>query len=173
MKILEFRRHSTRVKSSPHLIQEGVEKARKIGSTLGSYNLVISSNAPRAIETAVAMGYAVDQIREEISATPEKIEGEVTWGMNFDQYNEVVKQGGKTADYVDKMATFVMDIAKLLDENESALVISHGGLIELLTIGCFPLEDYKQWGEPLDTCEGVRILIHNEEFEKIELLRVK
>ena len=107
MKIIEFRRHSIRVKPSPHLTQEGVEKARKVGDSLSGFNLVLSSSAPRAIETAVAMGYAVDGIREEISITPQELEKEVMWGMNFDQYLGVIKKGGLTASYATQMSLFV------------------------------------------------------------------
>ncbi len=32
MKIIELRRHSKRVKPSPHLTQDGVELARKVGA---------------------------------------------------------------------------------------------------------------------------------------------
>ena len=172
MKIIELRRHSTRLKSSPHLTQEGVEKARRVGETLGKFDLVISSKAPRAIETAVAMGYAVNQIMEEISMTPDNIETEVQWGMNFHQYSEVIKQGKKTAEYSSQMALIVKDIANMVSENESILIVSHGGLIEITTIGCFPLERYTDWGAPLDTCEGIRIYLEDNEFKKIELLRV-
>ncbi|MHA1200486.1 MAG: histidine phosphatase family protein [Candidatus Heimdallarchaeaceae archaeon] len=126
MKIIELRRHSIRDSPFPHLNQRGVEKARRVGDTFGDFKHVISSNAPRSLETAVAMGYAVDKVMEEISMTPEEIEKEVTWGMDFDQYSEVVKQGSKTAEYASQMALFIKDIANMLAENESALLVSHG-----------------------------------------------
>ena len=173
MKKIEMRRHSIRVKPSPHLTQQGVEKARKVGDSLGSFNYVISSNVPRAIETAVAMGYAVDKVMEEVSMTPSEIDDEISWGMDFAQYNQVITEGGKTAQYADQMAMFIKEISKIISDNETLLIISHGGLIELTAIGCFPLEEYKKWGEALDTCEGVRIYLDNEEFKRIELLRVK
>ncbi len=173
MKILELRRHSKRSAPSPHLNQEGVKKARKLGSSMGVYDLVVSSNAPRAIETAVAMGYAVDEIIEEISMTPDYIEKEVTWGMNFGEFAEVIKQKGKTYEYSNQMAEFLLDFSKKVPENGSALLVSHGGLIELVTIGCFPNEDYDSWGNYLSTCEGVRIHIKEENFEKVKLLRMR
>ncbi len=171
MKIIEFRRHSIRIRPSPHLTQEGVMKARKVGDTLGEFNLVLSSNAPRAVETAVAMGYAVDKIVDEISKALPEIEDEVTWGMDFVQYRDAIRKGCKTAEYATKMVLFVKDIANLISEGESALVVGHGGWLEITTIGCFPQEEYEKWGDPLDTCEGIRMYITNNEFEKIELLR--
>lgn len=172
MKILEFRRHSKRSTPSPHLNQEGVDKARKLGNELGDFTFVVSSNAPRAIETAVALGYAVDEIVEEISMTPDYIEDEVTWGMNFGEFASVIKQKGQTFDYSKQMAEFLLNFAKKLPKNGSALLVSHGGLIEIATIGCFPNEDYDFWGKYLSTCEGVRFHIKEGNFEKIELLRI-
>jgi len=172
MKIIELRRHSMRVRPSPHLTQEGVDKARRVGESLGDFNLVISSRAPRAIETAVAMGYAVDEIMEEVSTTPDELNQEVIWGVDFLQYFEVVKKGEKTTKYASDMALFIKKIAELVENDQSILIVSHGGLIELTTIGCFPTENYERWGEPLDTCEGVRIYLENKEFKKIDLVRV-
>ena len=173
MKVLEFRRHSKRTIPSPHLNQEGIDKARKIGEELGKYDLVGSSYAPRAIETAVAMGYAVDEIYDELSMTPDYIEDEVVWGMNFSEFSDVIRKEGKTYNYVHEMANFLLEFAKKLPNNGSALLVSHGGLIELVAIGCFPNEDYISWGKYLGTCEGVRIYIKDGNFEKIELLRIQ
>ncbi len=172
MKVLEFRRHSKRTIPSPHLNQEGIDKARKIGEELGEYDLIGSSYAPRAIETAVAMGYAVDEIYDELSMTPDYIEDEVVWGMNFSEFADVIKKEGKTYDYVKEMANFLLELAKKLPDNGSALLVSHGGLIELVAIGSFPKEDYSSWGKYLGTCEGVKIYIKDGNFEKIELLRI-
>ena len=172
MKILEFRRHTKRSKSSPHINQDGVDKARNLGNKLGKYDLVVSSCAPRAIETAVAMGYAVDEICDEISKTPDSIEDEVVWGLNFEEFAKVIRKKGKTHEYVQQLADFVLDFSDKIPENGTALMISHGGLLELLTIGCFPNEDYKSWGKYLSTCEGVKIYIKDRSFEKVELLRI-
>ena len=171
MKIIEFRRHSIREKSSPHLTQEGVDLAKKVGETLGKYDKIISSNATRAVETAVAMGYAVEEIHEEVSMTPEDIENEVEWGMGFSEYADVIKKGGETAKYANKMAEYIMKIATELPEDGYALIVSHGGLIEITTIGCLPTIDYAFWSKPLDCCEGVRLAYDGEKFVAAEILR--
>ncbi len=67
MKYLEVRRHSKRNPPRPHLIQEGVSLARKLGNTLGHFDRVITSTLPRALETAIAMGYAVDMEFEQLA----------------------------------------------------------------------------------------------------------
>lgn len=62
MKILEVRRHSFRKQGGgSQLSQVGVEYARRLGVTMGSFAYVATSVSPRARETAIAMGFAVDQ----------------------------------------------------------------------------------------------------------------
>jgi hypothetical protein len=69
MRWLEVRRHSHTKKDAAqsrgsHLSAEGVSLARLVGESLGPFALVVTSESPRAIETAVAMGFAVDDTVE-------------------------------------------------------------------------------------------------------------
>ncbi len=60
MPMLEIRRHSKRNgDEAVHLSQEGVELARWSGTLMGPFEIVATSVAPRARETAIAMGFAV------------------------------------------------------------------------------------------------------------------
>src|SRR4051794_22925059 len=43
------------------LSQEGVDYARRLGASMGPFARVVTSVVPRARETAIAMGFAVDQ----------------------------------------------------------------------------------------------------------------
>jgi hypothetical protein len=74
MRWLEVRRHSITKKSGARgprsqLFQEGVDLARLVGRSLGSFAFVVTSASPRAIETALAMGYAVDDTADLPPAT--------------------------------------------------------------------------------------------------------
>ena len=65
MRTIDIRRHSYTKKGEArgkgsHLSQPGIDLARKVGETLGPYDLVLTSLIPRTVETAIAMGYAVD-----------------------------------------------------------------------------------------------------------------
>ena len=173
MKTIEHRRHSIREKPSKHISQEGVNLARKVGEQMGDFDKVFSSIAPRAIETAVAMGYAVEDTLEMVSQTPERLENEVEWGTNFKGYLEAYHRSEVVAEYARELAEFHRKLVEKLPEDSSILIISHGGLLELAIIGCFPEEDYVTWGEPLDCCEGVKMVLENGEFHKIELLRIR
>jgi len=59
MRMIEVRRHSL-VQDHVHLSQAGIDLARPVGSTLGPFNRVVTSQILRTVETAVAMGFAVD-----------------------------------------------------------------------------------------------------------------
>ncbi len=62
MKTLEVRRHSYRKQGGgSQLSQAGVDYARQLGATMGPFAYVATSVSPRARETAIAMGFAVDQ----------------------------------------------------------------------------------------------------------------
>ena len=67
MRTLEVRRHTIRNLSSPHISQDGVDLARRVGQGLGKFDRVVTSTLPRAFETAIAMGYAVDEQIEQLS----------------------------------------------------------------------------------------------------------
>src|SRR3954470_8143082 len=61
MKTLEIRRHSMRKSGGgSQLSQAGVDYARMLGASLGPFAQVVTSVVPRARETAIAMGFAVD-----------------------------------------------------------------------------------------------------------------
>jgi hypothetical protein len=65
MRWLEVRRHSLIKKGlargrGSHLSAQGVALARAVGAKLGPIAHVLTSTTPRAVETAIAMGLAVD-----------------------------------------------------------------------------------------------------------------
>ena len=75
MVTLEVRRHTMRVKPGQHLSHKGVSLARTVGLGIGPFDRVASSNLPRAIETAIAMGTAVDDVIEDLGRLWVYLEG--------------------------------------------------------------------------------------------------
>lgn len=49
------------VKDRAHLSQAGVEVARCVGASMGPFDCVVTSRITRTLETAIAMGFAVDE----------------------------------------------------------------------------------------------------------------
>ena len=173
MRYLEIRRHTMRNKPGKHLSQAGVNLARQVGEKLGPFDQVITSKLPRAFETAIAMGFAVEVRYAELNTIDEAIENEIDWAAGFAEFAQIIRQGGITARAAHQQAAFWQKLALAVPENGCALLISHGSIIEAGTIGCLPDLDYSNWGKPCDYCEGVLLGFEGNRFITGELLRLK
>lgn len=172
MKILEIRRHSIRLKSSGHLSQEGINLARSIGQGLGPFDFVATSTLTRALETAVAMGFAVHEQVELMSTYGAAVEAEAPWPLPYFHYSEIVKRDGVAAKYAYQLFDYYADIMNKIVEGGSALVVNHGGVVELGTVACLPDENFSLWGDEASYCEGARLYWENNKFVKGAVLRV-
>jgi broad specificity phosphatase PhoE len=172
MRYIELRRHTMRVKPGQHLSQAGVDLARRVGETIGPFNQVITSTIPRAYETAIAMGFAVDEQLQELSLLPDGLEDEVNWDAGFAAFAQAVQQGGAVSQYIQAQAALINRIVRSLPDNSAALVISHGGIVEAQVIGCLAHVDFTSWGEGCNYCEGARLHFDDEQFLNGEVLRI-
>ena len=172
MKTIEVRRHSIRSKPGDHLSQEGVKLARRIGEDMGPFERVVTSTLPRAFETAIAMGFAVDEQVELMSSYGPDVESEAPWPQSFAAYAKAVKRGNAAAGYGKRLADYYANLADSLNEDEAALVINHGGIVELGVVASFPGADYDTWGEAVDYCEGARLFWQDGKFIDAHILRV-
>ena len=172
MKTLEIRRHSIRSHSGDHLNQSGVALARMVGQNIGPFDRVITSTLARAFETAIAMGFAVDEQSDLMSTYGRDVEREAPWPLSFDDYSRVLKGGGAATKYAQKLAKYYASIMNFISESRSALVINHGGVVELGVVGCLPGFDFSSWGGSVEYCEGARLYWDEDEFVKAEVLRV-
>lgn len=183
MKRLEVRRHSFTKKGAARsrgstLSAEGIRLARAVGSTMGPFAYVVASQIPRTLETALAMGFAVDVLAEM---------GAGGWD---EATSEIDHRSLRSADdlylrYVDRFAIggAVMRIGReqagiwdravrRIGDGEAALVVSHGGLIEPALIAALPPDwDHSRWGRGFAHCEGMA-LIWEGGFTDAEVLRV-
>jgi hypothetical protein len=171
MKILEIRRHSIRSPLGEHLNQTGVTLARLVGQNIGPFDRVVTSKHPRAFETAIAMGFAVDEQNELMNTYGSAVTNEAPWPQPYYKYSEIIKQEGVAAKYANKLAKYYAGIMEFISEGRSALVINHGGVVELSVVGCLPDVDFSTWGDSADYCEGAR-LYWDGKFIRAEVLRV-
>ncbi|MCE9645008.1 MAG: hypothetical protein K8S20_03330 [Chloroflexi bacterium] len=169
MKILEIRRHS--IRTGDHLSQTGVTLARLVGQNIGPFDRVVTSTLPRALETALAMGFAVDEQNELLSTYGNAVEKEAPWPQPFGVYAEIIRNGGPAARYAHKLARYYAGVMEYISEGRSALAINHGGVVELGVVGCLPEFDFSSWSEPVNYCEGARLYWENK-FIRAEVLRV-
>ena len=173
MRYLEVRRHTMRKQPGIHLSQEGVTLARRIGDTIGPFDRVVTSTLERAFETAIAMGFAVDEQVELLAQMGEGVDAEVDWSAGFAAFAAAIARGGATARFAAELAALWREIVSALPDGGRALVISHGGIVEAGAIGCLPGADHASWGRGLDYCEGVRLGFDGEQFASVEILRLE
>lgn len=172
MFIVEHRRHTMRTKPGQHLSQAGVDLARAVGSTMGRFDLVVTSTIPRAFETAIAMGYAVG---EQIEALADfSAFTDLTVLETFQRVRDAMSSEteGTLARFGNAVVALHERIVERLPPNGSALLVSHGGFPEATAVACVPSVDYESWGPGCDYCEGVRLRHDGRSWIGAELLRL-
>ena len=172
MKTIEIRRHSIRNKPGAHLSQQGVTLARLVGQNLGPFDRVMTSALPRAFETAIAMGFAVDEQNELMSTYGDIVELEAPWPQSLAEYGEIINKGGAAARYANRLAQVYHQLVDYLADGRAALVVNHGGIAELGAVACLPTADHEVWGPHFECCEGIRLFWIDGKFVDAEVLRV-
>jgi broad specificity phosphatase PhoE len=180
MKTLEIRRHGMRKQGGgSQLSQQGVSEARKLGASLGPFATVVTSVVPRARETAIAMGFAVDyEIVTLVSEEAFYEEAEQTrWWQNpqpFAALASVIARKGPTWRYAHGLLAMWRDILMPLQDASAALLIGHSGELEIALVACFPDADHTKWGAPFGLLEGARLQFGGEpeHFITFEFARV-
>ena len=174
MPVIDHFRHSIRTPPSEHLTHEGVLRARRVGERLGEYDFVATSELPRAIETAIAMGYGVDRYYTMLGSlmlADEELDLTVTLGWRH--VAEAAKRGQLTAHAASCHADLLRSIAASLRGDGGALLVSHGGVIELGVVGLLPDLDYAAWGVACERCEGVRLTFEGTTCVEAHLMRLE
>jgi broad specificity phosphatase PhoE len=177
MRVLEVRRHSL-VKDHVHLSQAGVDLARQVGAGMGPFDLVYTSHITRTLETALAMGFAVDSQLPVLGEVSAELRAEFghherwTWERPFAAFADLIRRGGATARLGRAQAETWRTIIRGVPEGGQALVISHGSIIEVGIVACLPHGDHAAWGPSFDKCEGARLTFEGDEWTALELLRV-
>lgn len=172
MRYLDVRRHTMRAEGSPHISQAGIDLARRIGDEIGRVARVATSTAPRAFETAIAMGLAVDEQVELLRELGEGVEAEVRWDAGFAAFGRAFQQGGATARFGTALAAMWRAFIETVPDGGRALIITHGGIVECGAVACLPEADHGAWGPACGYCEGVRLGLDGAAFVEVEILRV-
>lgn len=180
MRTLEVRRHSVRKEGGgSQLSQPGVDLARRLGAAVGPFARVVASVVPRARETAIAMGFAVDYELVTLVAEDEshaELERNRWWEspLPFVALAELLAARGALYRYAHAQAALWRDLMNGIPDGSAALLISHSGEIELALAACFPRADHASWGGPFGHCEGARLTYDGEpaRFTACELLRL-
>ncbi len=170
---IQLRRHSARHHDEwGHLTTEGVELARRVGERLGRFDLVGSSPLPRAAETAIAMGVGIDFEDRELALVGEAAMSEIDWPMPFAEFARRYRDHGGIWQRGRKLVTFLVGVADRLDAGASALLFSHGAVIEMAAVAAVPDADFDEWGDHCGHCEGVQLVFESGRVDSVRLLRV-
>jgi hypothetical protein len=146
---------------------------------MGPFAFVLTSDVARSWETALAMGFAVDDCVDmggpDFEAASREIAHHRWWESPdpFALWKAHVAQSGPVAALARYQEALWRDAVGRVPAGGGALVISHGGLIEPGLVACFPNDDHCAWGGPFETLEGVRLQVDDGAWVAVELLRVE
>lgn len=173
---IDYRRHAMRTKPVQHLSRTGVDLARRVGAgefgSVAGYDLVVTSTIPRAYETAIAMGFAVDEQLEVFSTMDEATLAELQWPRHISEAAHVFLGKGPAGHFARGQAAVLRDIARRLPADGAALVVSHGGIVEAGAIALLPEVDHQAWGPAIGYVEGIRLFFDSASCVRAEPLRV-
>ncbi len=187
MKTLEVRRHSCTKKGEArgkgsHLSADGVALAREVGRNLPEFDYVMASTVPRTLETAIAMGYAVDDLVK----VPQKLAGQAmvvvghlerwSWEFPWLRFRELAANHDVAGRYGEWLRDSWIAALDRVPEDGRALVVSHGRDIELGVLACLPHvpdDEVRGWGEPVHQCEGVTMTFDGDRFSLVGINRTR
>ncbi len=187
MKTLEVRRHSCTKKGDDrgrgsHLSADGVLLAREVALDLPGFDYVMASTVPRTLETAVAMGYAVDDLVK----VPQKLAGQAmvvvghlerwSWKFPWLRFRELAAGHEVVGSYGEWLRDSWIAALDRVPDDGKALVVTHGRDIELGVLACLPDvpdDELRRWGEPVHQCEGVTLAYSGGRFELLRITRTR
>jgi hypothetical protein len=179
VKTIEIRRHACTKKGigrgkGSQLSQSGVLLAREISIGQANPDYVLTTTVPRTLETALAMGFAVDRCLE----IPRKVAGPAmaivghlerwSWPEPWRRFRELARDHEEVARFGAWLRERWQEALAMVPEGGHVLVISHGRDIELGVLACLPdLGDdvLAALGEPLHQCEGATLDWDGARFE--------
>lgn len=170
MKYLEHRRHTERTKPLDHINQKGIDLAKRVSKETGPFHYVLTSTIPRAVETALVLGYEVNRMDDLLFHYKPELMGELG-DQSFKDIAKAVKSGKYSTSYAEDQLSLFKKALDEVVEGETVLVVSHGCMVEIGLTAMFPEGDHKNWGEPFTYLEGFRVEYKDGEFRNPEILR--
>jgi hypothetical protein len=110
---------------------------------------VVTSASPRAVETALAMGFAVDDAVELPSGyVPGEVEHhqQWRWPRPYSAYAELLGRGGGLPAVAEAYRVAWTGVVEAVPEGAAALVVCHGCGIEAGLVACLPDVDHGSSG---------------------------
>ena len=131
-----------------------------IGSALHNVLYVLTGPDRRHIETAIAMGFAVDETVDWPSAYVAGVvehHDQWQWNQPFVTYAELLDRSRALRDVVQTHLDHWLRAVDQVPDDSAALVISSGGSIEPVLVATSPTSDFASWGSALHQLEGATL----------------
>jgi broad specificity phosphatase PhoE len=152
--VLRHAERQDRSNNWSHLSEAGIEQARAAGSRFEPFQLVVTSPLPRAVETAVAMGFAVSRTHPGIQDIGDQIARHVAWSDGFSAWAAAYQAAELVKSYVNYVTSLLSGWLDEVSEGGSLLVITHGGIVEAMAVGLCPDWDWARFGATAGYVEG-------------------
>jgi hypothetical protein len=139
---------------------DGVRAARAVGDALPACGYVITGPDRRHIETAIAMGYAVDEVVEWPSGYVEGVvdhHDQWRWDQPFVRYRELLQASPALRGVAETHLGYWRHALDQVREGEAALVVSSGGSIEPVLVAAFASDEVASWGSALHQLDGATL----------------
>lgn len=182
---LEHRRHAKRTKPFPHLNAKGARQARKLGESMGHFDMVVSSKLPRACESATAMGFGIDAESELLHIEAQEVAHGTFWEDGFYAIAKALRSSPQLQTFASRLRQetlgFIHKSQSGHGNGQRILFVSHGGIIELSLLALIQtlpenppskLLELKDLGPNLAKCEGWSLRFDGHSFRDIKIHRL-
>jgi broad specificity phosphatase PhoE len=141
---------------------------------MGRFDRVVTSAKPRAVETAVEMGFTVDAEVFDLGRMPDDagipVEPELL--RSFADYATLFERSATMVEYARGQEALWLGELKRVPEGGRLLLVSHGGVIESGAVAAVP-KIAPTWGPVLGPLEGIRLYRDRGRWVRAEVLRVE
>jgi len=171
---VHHRRHSLRRPGELHLSEEGRELARRLRTEVGPYDLVVTSSAVRAVETAQALADPPAATLDELREMPEEVARAIATVKvaDFATLLDLVRTHPVVAHYAARQAELWRGLGRRVPDGGRVLIVSHGGIIEVGACGALG-SAVETWGGPLAPLEGVALTMDADSWTGGSVLRLR
>jgi broad specificity phosphatase PhoE len=169
--VLRHAQRQDRSDNQSHLAQAGITQARAAGEWFERFDFVVASPLPRAYETAIAMGFAVDMTDSGIQEHSEQLMRDVEWDEGYAAWATAYATRASVIAYVDHVGSLLREWLEMVPAGGSLLVVTHGGIVEAMAVGLAPGDDLVALGAVAGYAEGFRAVTEKGEGFELSALR--
>lgn len=170
MATVEVRRHAERsgpTEPGSALSAAGRAMAERLARSAPAYAIVAASPLPRAKETATIIGGRLDLA--DPALLPDL--SQIVQVRTIEEYAPLLSGGERERALADEQAGAWLRLGGTVKDG-TALVITHGGVIELAALRIAKAIGKDLRGDAFSYCEGVRIRYSDGKPTSLEVLRV-